>query len=518
MVNKNENKVLNEILLRMAYDIGKTLSENTSDLNEQGFNRPEFRSDTDATYVRPPVNITNKKTNVNQTYKGKVKPFGPNVVEKIYQTGSATPRQEWILNYPSNRYNSRKKYYGKQGYNELREIVKQDRKEWGCKYGHDFEDWLCRNSETVHKALQYTSIGLTVIALTAASVMSGGLATPALAAYASGLGLALDLVDASLYVYEDNPREAALTFALGAVDAVQLFKSVKDISKLGGSADDIVSLQKKMRVNKGKTIEQLNKEGKLTKGELATAEALSRGKNADSIAKLAKQNLTKLALRGAKEYALKSPKHFITSLIGIIRSPITKGIPGLSKLLGLTLVIDGINLSYNFLYNVFTGDDEELQSIVMSILEAFWGETKPQVDKDLGGLINQIDSIDIDFEIKNKNVFTPESIKQDLDSIKTKRLSKEKARQVASTLNNRFLKTSLKSTGFQTREEGDKFRRWFNTNYPATGKAIDLDLSGPEDNKYIRSAYWTELSPGRYIGDIYKEQPTKSVEKKSTMG
>lgn len=501
----------------MAYDIGKTLSENTSDLNEQRLNRPEFRSDTDATYVKPPINTTNKKVSVDQVYKDKVKPFGPNVVEKIYQTGSATPRQEWILNYPSNRYDSRKKYYGKKGYNELKEIVKQDRKEWGCKYGHDFEDWLCRNGETAHKSLQYTSIGLTIIALTAAGVMSGGMSVPVLVAYASGLGLALDLVDASLYVYEDNPREAALTFALGAVDAVQLFKSIKDISKLGGSADDIVSLQKKMKMNKGKTIEQLNKEGKLTKGELTTAEALSRGKNADSIVKLSKQNLTKLALIGVKEYALKSPKHFITSLIGLIKSPVSKGIPVLSKLLGLIIVIDGINLSYNFLYNVFTGDDEELQSIVMSILETFWGETKPQVDKGLVGLINQIDSIDVNFEIKNKDVFTLESIKQDLDSIKTKRLSKEKARQVVSTLNNRFIKTSLKSTGFQTRKEGDKFRKWFNTNYPSTSEVINLDISGPEDNKHIRSAYWTELSPERYVGDIYREENTNSVEKKSNI-
>ena len=508
MVNKNENKVLNEILLRMAYDIGKTLSENTSDLNEQGFNRPEFRSDTDATYVRPPVNITNKKTNVNQTYKGKVKPFGPNVVEKIYQTGSATPRQEWIFNYPSNRYNSRKKYYGKQGYNELREIVKQDRKEWGCKYGHDFEDWLCRNSETVHKALQYTSIGLTVIALTAASVMSGGMATPALVAYASGLGLALDLVDASLYVYEDNPREAALTFALGAVDAVQLFKSVKDISKLGGSADDIVSLQKKMRVNKGKTIEQLNKEGKLTKGELATAEALSRGKNADSIAKLAKQNLTKLALRGAKEYALKSPKHFITSLIGIIRSPITKGLPLAGNVLKLGLVLDGINISYNFLYNVFSGDDKELQSIVLSILDAFWSDAEPQVEKGLSNTLSAIDDIEINLKIVNPDAFTPESIQQELDSFKPLRMTKGNARQVASSISNKYIKKNLPSTGFETKEEGDKFRRWFNEKFKYNSKVLDLDPSGPFDNNYIRSAYWTEIKPRLTVGDMYSKEKT----------
>ena len=486
-----------------------TLSQQSSKIPTQkssSLTPPDTRSYQDATYVSPQYSGAYEKLpemGPDLTYTSKIEPLPPKAIPQISAPGRSNPL-EYYLMYKSKRW----KGGTTTDYKKLQEIYEQDRKEWGCKYGHDLEDWICRNSDTIHKTLQYVSIALTVVALTAATVMSGGAATPALVAYASGIGLALDLVDASLYVYEDNPREAALTFALGAVDAVQLFKGVKDISKLGGSASDIESLQNKMLSNKGATIEELNNAGKLTKGELAVAEALSSGRNAGKIGKLANTNLAKLALQGAKEYALKSPKHFITSLIGIIRSPITKGAPLVGNVLKLGLVLDGINMSYNFLYNVFSGEDKELQSIVLSILDAFWSEAEPQVEKGLSNTLSGIDDMEISLEIVNADAFTPESIKQELDSLKRVRLSKEKARQTASALSNKYIKKNLPSTGFKTQEEGNKFRKWFNEKFKVNSRLLELDPSGPFDNNYIRSAYWTEIKPGLTVGDMYSKEKT----------
>ena len=486
-----------------------TLSQQSSKIPTQkssSLTPPDTRSYQDATYVSPQYSGAYEKLpemGPDVTYTSKNKPNPPQAVAQISAPGRSGPT-EYYLPYSSKRWKGGRTT----AYEKLKEIYEQDRKEWGCKYGHDLEDWICRNSDTIHKTLQYVSIALTVVALTAATVMSGGAATPALVAYASGIGLALDLVDASLYVYEDNPREAALTFALGAVDAVQLFKGISDISRLGGSAADVESLQGKMLSNKGATIEELNKAGKLTKGELAVAEALSSGRNAGKISKLAKTNLTKLALQGAKEYALKSPKHFITTLIGIVRSPITKGAPLLANVLKLGLVLDGINMSYNFLYNVFSGEDEEVKGIVFSILEAFWDEAEPQVDTGLSNTLSGIDDMEISLEIVNPDAFTPESIRQGLDSLRRVRLSKENARQVASSISNKYIKKNLQSTGFKTQEEGDKFRRWFNEKFKYNSKVLDLDPSGPFDNNYIRSAYWTEIKPGLTVGDMYSKEKT----------
>ena len=116
--------------------------------------------------------------------------------------------------------------------------------------------------------------------------------------------------------------------------------------------------------------------------------------------------------------------------------------------------------------------------------------------------------MEISLEIVNADAFTPESIKQELDSLKQVRMSKEKARQVASSISNKYIKKNLQSTGFKTQEEGDKFRRWFNEKFKYNSKVLDLDLSGPFDNNYIRSAYWTEIKPGLTVGDMYSKEKT----------
>lgn len=464
----------------------------------------------DATYVSPQYSGAYEKLpelGPDLTYTGKQKPYGPKAIPQINRPGTRV-QLDYYLPYASKRW----KGGTSKDYKMLKDIVEQDYEEWNCKYGIDLEAWLCRNSDTIHKTLMYVSIALTVVALTAGTVLSGGAAAPALVTYASGLGLALDLVDASLYVYEGNPREAALTFALGAVDGYQLFKGVDDLAKLGASADDVKSLQKIMQSNPGATIDELNSAGKLTKGELAAAEALSSGRNASKIAGMANQNLVKLALRGAKEYALKSPSHFITTLISFVKSPLGKAIPALGNVLKLGLVLDGIQISYNYLYNVFTGSDEELKSMLMSILESFWEEAEPQVEQNMKVVLEQVGKIGPQFQIGQKDLFTDESIRKGLDSVKRERLSRENARVALSTIENKYkisqsdVDENVKSTGFKTQEEGDAFRKWFNKNFKANSELIDLDLTGPYDNNYIRKAYWIELSPERFVGDVYKEQ------------
>jgi hypothetical protein len=42
---------------------------------------------------------------------------------------------------------------------------------------------------------------------------------------------------------------------------------------------------------------------------------------------------------------------------------------------------------------------------------------------------------------------------------------------------------------FNSKKEGNKFRRWVNDNYPDIAKEIDLDRSGSYNNSYIREAY-----------------------------
>tara|TARA_R100001509_G_scaffold29682_2_gene15799 strand:- start:3230 stop:3673 length:444 start_codon:yes stop_codon:yes gene_type:complete len=40
-----------------------------------------------------------------------------------------------------------------------------------------------------------------------------------------------------------------------------------------------------------------------------------------------------------------------------------------------------------------------------------------------------------------------------------------------------------------SKEEGNKFRKWINTNYPEYAKEINLDEEGPMNNSYIQTAW-----------------------------
>jgi len=58
--------------------------------------------------------------------------------------------------------------------------------------------------------------------------------------------------------------------------------------------------------------------------------------------------------------------------------------------------------------------------------------------------------------------------------------------------------SSKRKSPFKNKEEGDKFRKWVNDNYPDYAKQIDLDVSGSHTNSYIMKA-WAKY------GNQYKE-------------
>lgn len=51
------------------------------------------------------------------------------------------------------------------------------------------------------------------------------------------------------------------------------------------------------------------------------------------------------------------------------------------------------------------------------------------------------------------------------------------------------VKSSSVEVPFKNREEGDKFRKWVNDNYPNYAKKIDLDKSGSHNNEYVKKAW-----------------------------
>jgi len=67
---------------------------------------------------------------------------------------------------------------------------------------------------------------------------------------------------------------------------------------------------------------------------------------------------------------------------------------------------------------------------------------------------------------------------------------------------------SSSSSPFKTKQEGDKFRKWVNDNYPDYAKQIDLDVSGSHTNKYIMKA-WNKY------GNQYKEGKSSTNTKDS---
>jgi hypothetical protein len=379
---------------------------------------------------------------------------------------------------------------------------------WWQNFGQ-FEKQETEGSGTLHSILMWSSIILTAAAFIAGSVATGGIATPAFISMASRVGLALDLFDGAIYLAEGNPRDAVLTFTLGAVDAGMLVKELPALRSINTTKSEINQVKNIIRKNKnsGKSFSQLRKEGKLTDKQFRIGNEIASGKYANDIVRLSGKSTMKLAIHGAKEFALNSPKNFLSYLVSFYKNPILKTTGLIKTVGGLAIVLDGVNYSYNTIYNAISGEDQEVKSLILSLINSFWPEVQSQVEENNVTIEEALEGLDFSIDVPEDVTFDMASARELMDDINEKNLTPEEIEFANSYLSNKLNKNNLKSTGFKSKEEGDKFRVWFNKIAPSNSKLIDLDLTGPHDNSYIRAAYWTKMSDGKTYGDIYKELP-----------
>jgi len=92
-----------------------------------------------------------------------------------------------------------------------------------------------------------------------------------------------------------------------------------------------------------------------------------------------------------------------------------------------------------------------------------------------------------------------------LEAIKTKVFRESSSSNSSSSSSSN---SSSSSSPFKTKQEGDKFRKWVNDNYPDYAKQIDLDISGSHTNRYIMKA-WEKY------GNEYKKGKTSTDSKTS---
>lgn len=96
-----------------------------------------------------------------------------------------------------------------------------------------------------------------------------------------------------------------------------------------------------------------------------------------------------------------------------------------------------------------------------------------------------------------------ESTGSSLNSIKTKVF-----KDVESSGSNPNTTPTRNTSPFKTREEGDRFRKWVNDNYPNYAKQINLDVSGSHTNSYIIKA--AEKYGKAYAEALKQSQPENS--------
>ena len=383
------------------------------------------------------------------------------------------------------------------------------------------EEEYAENMSTIHTILQYGSMALTVVALTAGAVLSGGLATPALVTYASGIGLSMDLIDAGLYVYEGKPREAALTLILGAVDSTQLYKGIKGLKGMSDITEtEIKNIRSTLNANKGKTLDALRAEGKLSSKQISVAEEIIKGTKDSQILKLASTNMRKLATKALTDYAVKSGPKFISSVVNLV-SKSGKLLTGVKNIAKYAIIIDGIQYSYNELYNIFSGEDEESQSIILSLINASWSEVEPQIIENNKKIEQSVEeaasSVNTTLDTEGLTV-DPDEMLQRLNQLEKRNIPQEERTAMASAVKNKYVKYNLPTTGFKTKEEGNDFRKWFNERFKSISKYLELDLEGPHDNSFIRTAYHTEFNPNETIGQLYLKEKDEINNYDDTMG
>jgi len=475
-----------------------------SKMNDYGYTTPQ-----DATYVSPEyLGIKNpemiKMAKKWEEEKRNSKPVEPKSEVIMYDPNKYPhPTPKWV--YKGKEYVKKEDAFAQYDY---------DLKEWKKKYADGFEGWVARNGDTVHSILGYAALGLALISITASVVLTGGLSLPAIGLSLEGAtgaaSLLLTTADAGLYAYEGDTRMAVFVGLLGLFDVAQILRAVKGLKVLESEIDVIrnKAIQNSNRLTNGNT----KLTDVFTEREILILKsidpAIIRGE-VNILGKAARQQ----AMVEFGYYMKLSPKYFASSLLKLK----TYGLLG-----KLFLVIDGIQISYNALYNALSDDDKELQSLTLLLIKyAFTKqETQSQIQANNDIIAKEIQEIPEENSTKiladaaglkfdsvgvtvDEGSLSLESLKKYYDSIPLPEINSDEQKLLPGAF--KIYSGTNKSIPFKTKEEGDKFRVWFNENYPEMSKILQLDSTGSFNNFYIKRAYNIPLEENKIIGDIYQE-------------
>jgi len=356
----------------------------------------------------------------------------------------------------------------------------------------------------VHSFLMWTSIIAAGISLLAATILSGGVLSPALAAFAGYVSLGADIVDAGIYAYEGNYREAGFTLLLGSLEIGSIRKALK-------SANVTDEVLQGMRDKANKYADELvNGTKKLD--DILTPEELKLFKEIEQAApklvegtKLAKLTSRKLAVEGFVQTMAKSPKLFLKSLFKLK----TYGLAA-----GLFLTIDGVQFSYNKLYNGLTNENKDVQFMTVQLIKYMLGkedvknqiegnalELKPLVENASDEVVTKLFGEVINFED-----ITEEQALAALETYMNQPSPIDNSTIVSGAQLTYEPNTAKNPVPFKNKEEGDAFRKWFRENpaYEYWANLWEIDETGPYNNTYIKKAY-NLIAGGKTAGEFYKE-------------
>ena len=416
--------------------------------------------------------------------------------------------------------------YDDLGVTELQKII--DSLGSDLKNHEEYLDAL--ESETTHKILGYGALAFAILGMMV-QVVTGGTTTPLIGGLTlRGLSFAastlLGVSDAALYASEGNTRMAIFVGLLSALDASAVAGSLKSIRAT--TAEVQVIGDKITKLVNSRRIGTTTLEKEFTKRELEIL-ATAGGHDANALrilmgeAKILSKESLKLAAKDLRIFAQKSPKYFLSALTKF------STYINLSKIF---LVIDGMQISYNAIYDAISGEDKKLQSLTLLLIEHYFndGNVNSQIAannvriEDEISKLNQLDAILFWNNLISAGVTTEENslsldeMKKYYDSIPTPNLNKKEVEALPGAFKD-YIFTN-KPVPFKTKEEGDKFRVWFNENMPEMSKILQLDKTGSFNNQYIKRAYNIDLG-GKTVGNEYMDfinNPQEDPESISTDG
>ena len=472
------------------------------------FTPPDTRSYQDATYVAPQFNPTQAEA-LSRAYeleKRNSKPIQPKSEVIMYDPRLGRPTPKWIYN--GKKYDTKESAFS---------VYEKDRQEWEKKYGDGFDAWVLRNSDTIHDVLGIAALGLALVSMGALTVLTGGAAAPLAGGLSlemmAGIGsLLLSAPDAALYAYEGDKRMAMFVALLSVFDVAQILKAAKGLNV---TANEVKVLKQKAADNAEALTSGSKKQADVfTQREIQILNGLD-GSVITTEGRILAKNVLRKSVSEMGSVINKSADNFVNFLKNPFKQ--IKAVSTLAKTAGsLVLVIDGIQMSYNFLYNLLASENQKIVSLTYALIQ--YALTKPEVqnqivennkkiEQSIEGLpeeeLETLSKVVNDFSVKVKEG----SLSQ--ESMKNRILERmnQKEKEILPGTVKMYGGSTQKKTPFTTQEEGDKFRKWFNTEFPTISKYVELDLSGAFDNTFIRRAFNTPLPDGtKTVGQIYLEE------------